>query len=128
MSKGYDVKNWYWIVAGNEMEVYSSAAAAYVGADDATYVEWCDQGGVATRIADEDDLKGVFAAQYPAGWPGEGLKVEALAALEKSDITVLRCVETGGVPTAWVTYRAALRDIISGRSQATSFPTRPPYP
>lgn len=70
MLKPYNVAAWYWIVAGNESQVYSSAAAAYVAATDPAYVEWIDDGGMVTRIATEAELRDVFAQQFPAGWPG----------------------------------------------------------
>lgn len=53
-----------------------------------------------------------------------GSASELLAA---SDITVLRCVESGvPVPPDWSAYRAALREVLSGR--ASALPTRPAFP
>lgn len=57
------------------------------------------------------------------------LKDDALVALTKSDITLLRALETGTqIPQEWVDYRNALRGIISGINKATSLPTNPSYP
>ena len=57
------------------------------------------------------------------------LKVSAQVALDKSDVTILRCYERGvSVPTEWADYRAALRLIVSGTSEATELPVRPEYP
>lgn len=59
------------------------------------------------------------------------LQSNAKAALDKSDITVLRCTENNiPVPAAWATYRAELRAIISSQSgDATqALPVRPAYP
>ena len=57
------------------------------------------------------------------------LKASAQSALDKSDITLLRCYERGvSVPTEWADYRAALRLILSGKSEATELPVRPKYP
>lgn len=55
----------------------------------------------------------------------------AQAALDASDITLLRCVEHGlNVPADWVAYRAALRAIVrAGSGDSTqALPTRPAYP
>jgi hypothetical protein len=57
--------------------------------------------------------------------------VEAMLALEKSDITVLRCYESGiSVPVAWVIFRDQLRDIVSRRNvdYASGVPATPDYP
>lgn len=70
MLNPYNVAAWYWIVAGDESKVYSSAAATYVSATDTAYLVWVDTGFYATRIASEAELRDVFAQQYPAGWPG----------------------------------------------------------
>lgn len=56
---------------------------------------------------------------------------QAQAALDKSDITVLRCFESDvTVPAAWREYRTALRDIIGSTSFGviTELPALPPYP
>lgn len=58
-------------------------------------------------------------------------QAQAQAALDASDITLLRCVENAvAVPADWVTYRTALRAIVRAASgDATqSLPTRPAYP
>lgn len=64
----YDPSDWYWIVAGDESRVWSSARAAYVPTDDPAVQGWRARGGVATRIASEAELREVLRAQYPAGW------------------------------------------------------------
>ena len=57
------------------------------------------------------------------------LKASAQVALDKSDVTILRCYERGvAVPTEWADYRAALGAIMGGTSEATELPVRPPYP
>lgn len=56
------------------------------------------------------------------------LAVTAQIALNKSDVTVLRCFEAEvALPPEWVTYRKTLRDILAGKS-AGQLPARPNYP
>lgn len=58
------------------------------------------------------------------------LVAEAKVALERSDVTMLRCVEAGvSVPAEWSTYRKALRSIINGAdTTSTVLPPIPAYP
>jgi hypothetical protein len=57
----------------------------------------------------------------------ESLVSQARTALSNSDVQVIRCYESGGtLPTAWVTYRSALRVIVS--SGAGTIPTVPAWP
>ena len=58
------------------------------------------------------------------------LPSQAQAALNKSDVTVLRCISAGVVvPTEWQTYRIALRYIINGTDTSSTYlPTVPEYP
>lgn len=57
----YNPSNWYWIVAGVETQLFSSASGNYVPASDATYQAWLAGGNVPTRIASEDELGDVLA-------------------------------------------------------------------
>lgn len=82
----YNVKNWYWIVAGSTTEVYSSAAAEYVSVTDATYEAWLAAGNIPTKIDSEESLQGVFSAQYPAGWPALAIQENAQTALNQGVI------------------------------------------
>ena len=58
------------------------------------------------------------------------LRIEASAALIKSDVTVARCVSAGvSVPAEWQTYRNALRAIVNGTdTTSTALPAIPAYP
>lgn len=69
----YNVSNWYWIVGDNASQAWSSAAAAYISSDDATYKYWLSLGYLPTKIESEASLQQVLAQQYPAGWPGGDL-------------------------------------------------------
>jgi hypothetical protein len=57
----YDPKNWFWIVAENPTQAYSSAARAYVAQHDAAYAAFA-AGGEATRIDTFADLIDVLRA------------------------------------------------------------------
>jgi hypothetical protein len=59
--KNYNPNNWYWIVAGNEAQVFSSAVGNYVSASDAAFVAWKADGSMPTRIASEIELGEVLA-------------------------------------------------------------------
>lgn len=54
--KAYLKSNWYWIVAGNSQQVWSSASQNYVSVTDATYVAWLADGGVPTNIGAFNDV------------------------------------------------------------------------
>ena len=57
----YDVRDWYWTVAGDETRVFSSKVQAYVPIDDPALAAWSAQGGKPTRIESEDSLAAVLA-------------------------------------------------------------------
>jgi hypothetical protein len=59
--KPYNAADWYWIVGGNEAQVFSSAVGNYVPANDATYLAWLADGGLPSRIINEVELGEVLA-------------------------------------------------------------------
>lgn len=62
-------------------------------------------------------------------WPAYQAQAQAL--LDKSDVTMLRCVENGvTVPDVWKKYRQDLRAIVSAATgdAAQALPVRPIYP
>lgn len=71
-----------------------------------------------------------LAAVQPYTPPLVPLKSQAQIALAESDITMLRCIESSvPVPSAWNTYRKALRAIATGTdTTSTALPPKPPYP
>jgi hypothetical protein len=90
------------------------------------------QGGGKVIVADASGYP-VLADYTPSDaalWAA--YQATAQNALEDSDITLLRCYENGlSVPVAWVTYRAALRSILSVAQPAlipAELPSRPDYP
>lgn len=71
----------------------------------------------------------VAAQQAAAAW--SAYQASAKAALDASDITVLRCYESGvAMPAAWTTYRKALRAIVGSASgdPTQALPAKPAYP
>jgi hypothetical protein len=61
--------------------------------------------------------------------PPPDFKRLSMAALSKSDTTIIRCSENGvGIPAAWVAYRQELRAIISGENVVTAMPAQPTFP
>lgn len=58
----YDPANHYWIVARDETQVWSSAAAGYVDVSDKTYAAWLALGNQPTRIVSEAELDEVLIA------------------------------------------------------------------
>ncbi len=97
----YIPSNHYWIVAGDETRVYSSALAAYVTLPNAGYTAWLAEGRLPTRIASEVELWQVLAQQAPAGLsPAQALLLystaknlisanDAVSVKEKSSFLVL---------------------------------------
>lgn len=63
----YTPNNWYWIVGGDEANVWSSASYSSIPITDATYTAWLAAGGQPTPIATKAELQAVFADAYPAG-------------------------------------------------------------
>lgn len=62
----FNIRDWYWRVAGVESRYYSSRAGASVAADDATLASWLEQGGRITSIKDVAELNDVL---IPRGQP-----------------------------------------------------------
>lgn len=61
----YNPADHYWIVAGDDSQVYSSARAGFVPVDDAEYAAWSGS-GTATRIVSMAELEDVLrAAKVP---------------------------------------------------------------
>lgn len=71
----------------------------------------------------------IAAQQAAVAW--SVYQAAAKTDLEVSDLTILRCYEnTVAVPTAWATYRKALRAIVSATSgdPTQPLPAKPAYP
>jgi hypothetical protein len=86
MSTGYDPARWFWLVADDKAQVYSSAAQNYVAPDDPTYADFLAQGNAPTRIASEEELRATLVPWGRALLAGEEapLSVEQrLGALEE---------------------------------------------
>lgn len=65
-AKPYNPKDWFWIVGGDETQVYSSRSKAYVLVAGETFTQFIGTGGVATRIRNEVELQDVLLKQAPS--------------------------------------------------------------
>ena len=94
--------------------------------DDDAFVYLLPVGSV--LIADEAaaEIQAANAAALAAS--PAALRAQAQAALDKSDVQVLRCYEGGApLPATWVAYRQQLRDIVSEKA-AGPVPEHPAWP
>lgn len=61
--------------------------------------------------------------------PEIDMRPQAQSALDKTDMTALRCFKAGkAFPSDWQAYVAALRAIVTGPSTTTALPGMPDYP
>jgi hypothetical protein len=60
------IMDWYWIVADDQANVWSSARAMPVPVSDPAYTAWA-QNNVPYTVASMDELYQIFATQFPAG-------------------------------------------------------------
>jgi hypothetical protein len=52
----FDPKDWYWFVAGDSANVYSSARNIYVPTSDSNYATWLQHNGGAPSVPTESDI------------------------------------------------------------------------
>lgn len=110
----YAPANWYWIIAGDDRQVYSSARASTVAIGDKAYKTWLAQGNVPTRIASMDELKEVLIAAGVINVPQtisdrqffQQLAIAGVISQEEA----LAAVKTGDIPAALSGFIAALPD------------------
>ena len=110
----YAPANWYWIIAGDDKQVYSSARSAPVSVGDKAYKTWLAQGNVPTRIASMDELKDVLIAAGVINVPQtisdrqffQQLAIAGIISQEEA----LAAVKTGDIPAALSGFIAALDD------------------
>jgi hypothetical protein len=63
-----DLSDWYWAIAGDKANVWSSRRAASVPVGDAEYVAWLEAGNhFTTPIPSMQELHAVLAVQHPPG-------------------------------------------------------------
>ena len=75
----YNPADWYWIVAGDETQVWSSRRKAYIPADHPDCVAFLATGRRATRMGSEAELAEVLNAQFPEGSPRAPRHIAPLA-------------------------------------------------
>jgi hypothetical protein len=101
------INDWYWIVGGDQANVWSSARAMSVPVSDADYTAWL----IAyqpSQIATMDDLYNLFSGQFP---PGSLPTYNADARYRKA---------TGGVIVTSLSPVAFLTDPVSRNSLANA--------
>lgn len=57
----YTPSNWYWYVAGDQSQAYSSVIGDFVQASDPTFQAWIAAGNTPTKIASNAELGAVLA-------------------------------------------------------------------
>ena len=91
--------------------------------DDDAFAYLLPEGSVLISDAEAEAIQAQPGPQTTAA-----LIVQAQAALDKSDVQVLRCYEGGApLPATWVAYRQQLRDIVSEKA-AGPVPEHPAWP
>jgi hypothetical protein len=63
----YTPSDWYWIIGGDQANVWSSRRAASVPVSDPDYVAWLAVGGLTPQLATMQKLFDILSAQYPPG-------------------------------------------------------------
>jgi hypothetical protein len=110
----YAPANWYWIIAGDDRQVYSSARASTVAVGDKAYKAWLAQGNMPTRIASMDELKDVLIAagviNVPQTISDRQFFQQLAIAKVISQEEALAAVKTGDIPAALSGFIAALPD------------------
>ena len=110
----YAPANWYWIIAGDDRQVYSSARASTIAIGDKAYKTWLAQGNVPTRIASMDELKDVLIAagviNVPQTISDRQFFQQLAIAKVISQEEALAAVKTGDIPSALSGFIAALPD------------------
>lgn len=60
----YNVLDWYWILRGEPLSVWSSRRLEYVTSEEAEYQTWLQRGNQATTINSRSELAQVIIDQY----------------------------------------------------------------
>lgn len=114
---------WAYIHSGTVIELTGTDPA---GRFDASMV-WVNTAGVSPAPQAGWTYDGTSFAAPVA--PAVDMRPAAQAALDRSDVTVIRCYEHAvAVPAAWATYRGALRAIVAGGATSAALPTQPAFP
>jgi len=77
MKGDYNVRDWYWSVAGSTTQVFSTFAKGYVPVSNARFVAWVTDRHRPTKIPTEAELFAVLAEHYPEGLPNNAAAIEA---------------------------------------------------
>lgn len=70
MSLSFNPADWYWFVAGNQSQLYSSKVGTYVQSNNAGYQSWLNAGGLPSSVNSETELGDVLASYILSNFPG----------------------------------------------------------
>lgn len=108
------------VVENLPMDLTAQQLQNYYACGSIVTVDWQFDGHSFRRSA-------IAAAKDKEAAPAQVIKIKAMGMLHDSDRTVLRCLSVGvAVPAEWISYRAALRGIVS--TGTGPLPVMPAYP
>jgi len=105
----YNVKNWYWFVAGDETRIYSSVSSSYISPQESNLFAWIAKGGRITHINSANELVDILSAnilsqlsaldtQIPRGledtWTASNFDITQLPQVQQDRISLKHSLRT----------------------------------
>ena len=60
----YNISNWYWVIGGDQANVWSSTRAALVPVDDTDYVAWLTTNQIHRKYHSMDEARGCLSERF----------------------------------------------------------------